>query len=261
VTDQPLPPTTDGLVLIRAPVPGEARVLVAGRDEAFYRWLGPGDDEPQPAGCIHAGGQLVGWVDYDTGRDWLEPGEVNVGYHVFAPHRGRGYATRAVQLLLHHLAVRTGYTVASLLIDPANQRSLALAARIGAVAAAHPGGRYFRRPVPPLSYSDGLVTIRPPRPGETGWSRGEPFGSGPRWAFCTETADAGCVGYAECDLASDRMPRGEASIRSTCLPEHRGLGHESRAARLVTHFLRDHTGARQAECPDPGIAGWRICRR
>jgi RimJ/RimL family protein N-acetyltransferase len=158
VTDPPLPSTTDGLVLIRAPVPGEAQVLVAGRDEAFYRWLGPGADEPRPAGCIHAGGQIVGWVDYDLDRDWLEPGEVNVGYHVFAPHRGRGYATRAVRLLLHHLSVRTGHTVASLLIDPANQRSLALAARIGAVAAAHPDDSYFRRPVPPLSYSDGVVT-------------------------------------------------------------------------------------------------------
>jgi hypothetical protein len=62
--------------------------------------------------------------------------------------------------------------------------------------------------------------------------------------FCAELADAGCVGHAECDLASDRMPRGEASIRSTCLPEYRGNGHERRAARLVTHFLRDHTGAR-----------------
>jgi hypothetical protein len=244
VTDPPLPPTTDGLVLIRAPVPGEARVLVAGRDEAFYRWLGPGAGEPRPAGCIHVAGQIVGWVDYDRDHDWLEPGEVNVGYHVFAPHRGHGYATRAVQLLLHHLSVRTGHTVASLLIDPANQRSLALAARIRAVAAAHPGGRYFRRPVPPLSYSDGVVTIRPARPGEVGWSRSEPFGRGPRWVFCAELADAGCVGHAECDLASDRMPRGEASIRSTCLPEYRGNGHERRAARLVTHFLRDHTGAR-----------------
>jgi RimJ/RimL family protein N-acetyltransferase len=249
VSDQPLPPTTDGLVLIRAPEPGDAQVLVAGRDDAFYRWLGPGDDQPRPAGCIHAGGQIVGWVDYDTGHDWLEPGEVNVGYHVFAPHRGRGYATRAVQLLLHHLSVRTGYTVASLLIDPANQRSLALAARIGAVAAAHPGGRYFRRPVPPLSYSDGVVTIRPPRPGEAGWSRSEPFGSGPRWVFCAETADAGCVGSVGCDLASDRMPRGEASIWSACLPGHRGQGLESRAARLVTCFLRDHTGAIRAPGP------------
>jgi RimJ/RimL family protein N-acetyltransferase len=197
-------------------------------------------------GCVHAGGQIVGFVDYDTDQEWLEPGEVNVGYNVFAPHRGRGYATRAVRLLLHHLAVRTGYTMASLLIDPANVRSLALAARIGAMAAAHPGGRFFRRPVPPLSYSDGVVTIRPPQPGDVGWSRRESFGTGPRWAFSADAAGTRCVGDAECDLASDRVPRGEACIRVACHPAYRGRGYEPRVAVLVTRFLRDHTGARQA---------------
>jgi RimJ/RimL family protein N-acetyltransferase len=246
MTDPPLPPTTDGLVLARAPQPGDTQVLIAGRDEEFRRWLGPGPGEPQPVACIHVGGQIAGWVDYDTDQEWLEPGEVNVGYSVFAPHRGRGYATRAVRLLLHHLAVRTGYTVASLLIDPANERSLALAARISAAAAAHPGGRYFRQPVPPLRYSDGVVTIRPVRDGETGWSRDEPFGTGPSWAFVADTAGARRVGYARCDLASDRMPRGEATIWCHCPPAHRGQGYEARAARLVTRFVRDHTGARQA---------------
>jgi len=176
-------------------------------------------------GCVHAGGQIVGFVDYDTDQEWLEPGEVNVGYNVFAPHRGRGYATRAVRLLLHHLAVRTGYTMASLLIDPANVRSLALA---------------------PLSYSDGVVTIRPAQPGDAGWSRRESFGAGPRWAFSADAAGTRCVGDAECDLASDRVPRGEACIRVACHPAYRGRGYEPRVAGLVTRFLRDHTGARQA---------------
>jgi RimJ/RimL family protein N-acetyltransferase len=245
MTDSLLPPTTDGLVVIRAPEAGDARVLIAGRDESFHRWLGPGPDEPQPVGCIHAAGQIVGFVDYDTDQEWLEPGEVNVGYSVFAPHRSRGYATRAVRLLLHHLAVRTGYTMASLLIDPANDRSLAVAARIGAVPAAHPGGRYFRQPVPPLFYSDGIVTIRPPQPGDAGWSRREPFGAGPRWTFAVDALGGRCAGYAECDLASGRMPRGEACIRVACHPAYQGRGYENRAARLVARFLRDHTGARQ----------------
>ena len=246
MTDPLLPPTTDGLVTVRAPEPGDEQALIAGRDGLFQRFLGPGPQEPQPVGCIHAGGQIVGFVDYDTDQEWLEPGEVNVGYNVFAPHRGRGYATRAVRLLLHHLAVRTGYTMASLLIDPANVSSLALAARIGATAAAHPGGCYFRRPVPPLAYSDGVVTIRPPEPGDAGWSRHESFGAGPRWAFSADAAGTRCVGYAECDLASGRMPRGEACIRVSCPPAHRGMGYEQRAAGLVTRFLRDHTGAREA---------------
>jgi RimJ/RimL family protein N-acetyltransferase len=140
---------TDGVVDLQPPGPGDAQLLIAGRDEAFYRWLGPGTEEPLPAWCIHVGRRIVGWVDYDHDpeHDWLERGEVNVGYHVFAPDRGRGYATRALRLLLHHLAVHTDRTVASLLIDPANERSLALAARIGAAESLHPHGRYFRVPL------------------------------------------------------------------------------------------------------------------
>jgi RimJ/RimL family protein N-acetyltransferase len=155
---------TDGLVGLRAPAPGDARVLVAERDEEFYRWLGPGDAEPRPAACIHAGGRIVGWVDYDRdpGHDWLAPGEVNIGYYVFPADRGHGYATRAVRLLLRHLAVRTDYTVASLLIDPGNARSLALAARIaGAAEAAHPRGRYFRVPLT----APARPSPAPPEPG------------------------------------------------------------------------------------------------
>ena len=44
-------------------------------------------------------------MDYDDDRQWLLPGEINLGYNVFAAHRGKGYASRAVQLLMHHLAM------------------------------------------------------------------------------------------------------------------------------------------------------------
>jgi RimJ/RimL family protein N-acetyltransferase len=106
-------------------------VLIEGRDEEFHRFLGDGDPEPRPVACIVVDDVVVGWVDYDHERPWLEADEVNVGYNVFEPFRGNGYATRAVLLLMRHLAIDTEWQVATLLIDPDNARSLALAHRAG----------------------------------------------------------------------------------------------------------------------------------
>jgi RimJ/RimL family protein N-acetyltransferase len=146
-----LRPMTDGLIVVRAPAPGDARTLIAGRDETFRRWLGVGDEKPDPSGCILVAGKIVGWVDYEIGHDWLRPGEANVGYDVFAPYRGNGYASRGVQLLMHHLAMRTDHRVATLLIHPLNQRSLAVAARTRfAPCGEIHGSRCFKRRVPPL---------------------------------------------------------------------------------------------------------------
>jgi RimJ/RimL family protein N-acetyltransferase len=122
---------SDGVVTLRPPGPGDAQLLVAGRDEEFFRWLGPGSETPRPTACVWAGDELVGWVDYDLEHDWLRPGEVNVGYYLFPAARGKGYASRAVELLLGHLGRHTGHTVATLAIDPENAQSLRLARRLG----------------------------------------------------------------------------------------------------------------------------------
>jgi RimJ/RimL family protein N-acetyltransferase len=65
---------------------------------------------------VRVGEELVGWVDYDrdSEHDWLEPGEVNVGYYLFPAARGKGYASRAVELLLAHLGRETEHKVATL---------------------------------------------------------------------------------------------------------------------------------------------------
>lgn len=137
---------SDGVVVIRPPGAGDADALIAGRDAEFHRWLGPGAETPAPVGCIVVDGQLVGWVDYDVEHGWLEPGEVNVGYYVFGPHRGRGYAARAVELLIQHLSVETEYRTATLLIHPENEASLAVATRTDFMPSGEvDGSRYVKR--------------------------------------------------------------------------------------------------------------------
>ena len=136
---------TDGVVTLRAPEPGDADLLLAGRDEEFFRWLGPGATNPNPVACIWVDDQLVGWVDFDldSARDWLQPGEVNVGYYLFPSARGKGYASRAVELLLEHVRRDTSHSVATLLIHPENHRSLALARRLGFVRTGEVNGEPF----------------------------------------------------------------------------------------------------------------------
>jgi L-amino acid N-acyltransferase YncA len=136
---------TDGVVTLRAPEPADVERLVAGRDEEFFRWFGPGATGPRPVACVWVDDQLVGWTDYDLDpeHDWLKPGEVNVGYYLFPAARGKGYASRAVELLVEHLTSNTEHTVATLLIHPQNVRSLALARRLGFVQGSDVNGESF----------------------------------------------------------------------------------------------------------------------
>jgi RimJ/RimL family protein N-acetyltransferase len=134
---------TDGVVTLKPVRPGDARLLVEGRDDQFFQWLGPGAEAPSPVACVWVGNELVGWVDYDVERDWLDPGAVNVGYYLFAGARGKGFASRSVELLLLHLRRDTEYAVATLVIHPENARSLALARRLGFLATGEIDGNLF----------------------------------------------------------------------------------------------------------------------
>ena len=282
----PLCSVSDGVIALRATRPGNGAALLAGRDEEFHRWLGTGSDKFEPTACITVAGEIVGWVDYDCDRKWLHPGEVNVGYNAFAPYRGKGYATRAVQLLMHHLAVRTESRTATLVVDAGNTRSLALAARLEfRLTRTEDGQLHFARQVPPLTYTDGVVAIRSPRLDDLDmdleakddlqidwmWLAGEraawvamssrqqrdhallalqrrrdEFGSGPKWTFSVDAADAVYVAYVDCDLASPGAPAGEANIAYSAHPRYRSKGYVSRGVRLIMQFLREHTGARRA---------------
>jgi RimJ/RimL family protein N-acetyltransferase len=145
----PLDPISDGVVTLRRPSEDDRASFRTGRDDEFRRWLGAGTDDPRPTAAIVVDAQVVGWIDYDADRAWLKAGEVNVGYALFPSYRGYGYASRAVELLLRYLAGSTAFDTATLLIEPANTRSLAVAQRThfeghGEVN----GGRYFKRSLP-----------------------------------------------------------------------------------------------------------------
>ena len=244
----PVTPITDGHTAIRAPQPGDAAILIAGRDPAFKRFLGEGSPDPRPSACILARNRIIGWVDYDPEPDWLEPGEVNVGYNVFAAHRGRGHASRAVMLLMHHLALHGVHRAAVLLIRRDNDDSLALARRLGFdETGTRDDSIGFKRSVPPLSYTDGTVTIRRRETSDLdedlaakdaeqqrwlwmpedreAWRTMDPreqrahalrvlednhrtFGQGPKWTFSVDATDATNVACVDCDLANDSL-RGE----------------------------------------------------
>ena len=139
-----------GAVTLRPPRADDTAVLIGARDDAFHRWLGAGSDDPSPTACIVVDEQVVGWVDYDhdPDHDWLGDAEVNIGYFVSGEYRGNGYATQAVELILQHLARDTRYTAATLLIDPENEASLAVAARCGFRRQDDVRGqRYFKRSI------------------------------------------------------------------------------------------------------------------
>jgi RimJ/RimL family protein N-acetyltransferase len=199
---------SDGVVELWTPRADDAARLVAGRDALFHRWLGAGSDAPAPTACIRAGEPgddgtrpVIGWIDFDASPAWLREGEANIGYNVFAHARGRGYATRALQLLMHHLSaggeavaeaaaagdVRTGV----LLIDPANRDSQAVASRAhfgrdGVVRLrdddAEGQWRFVRRG-PPLEYLHEGVRIRMQDEGDLAMDLAAKDGAQQRWLW------------------------------------------------------------------------------
>lgn len=260
---------------------------MSGRDDHFTRFIGEGSDDPRPTFCVTLDGdEVVGWVDFDRDeRDWLTHDEVNVGYALHPRVRGRGLATRSVHLLLSHLGRTTDVRTATLAIDRENLPSRAIARRAGFRLRGELGADHlYERRVPPTTYTDGTVTIRPFAPGDAEthlagiddeqirwlWRPGEREqwaamapdeqaahqqrwvaglverqGRGPYHAFAV-VAGGVHVGYVDADLANPNAPAGEANVAYAMHPAHRGRGHAARAVRLLLRFLADHTGATDA---------------
>jgi len=135
---------TDGVVTLRPPVTGDSEILINGRDAEFHRSLGDGSPEPEPTAVVlNRDRQITGWIDYDVGREWLSAGEVNIGYNTFLQHRRLGLARRSIALLIEFLAEDTAFTAATLLIDPANVSSIAVADSAGFREHGAVGGELF----------------------------------------------------------------------------------------------------------------------
>ncbi len=120
-----------GHVALRQFEPSDEITLLAGRDDEWRRWLGPGQDHPRPTACIVVDDEVVGWIDSDPDASQLTEGETNIGYCVFAAHRRKGYAAEALLLLLEGLRSDERVRTATMEIDPLNGASLRVAEKVG----------------------------------------------------------------------------------------------------------------------------------
>ena len=78
------------------------------------------------------GGEYVGHVDADLANPHVAPGDANVSYSMAPTHRGNGYVSRAVRLVLRFIAEHTGAQEAHLVVHPDNAASLRVARAVGA---------------------------------------------------------------------------------------------------------------------------------
>jgi RimJ/RimL family protein N-acetyltransferase len=78
----------------------------------------------------HGGGECLGLVGISGGPRYPEP---ELGWILYEPHEGRGYAREAAAALRDWAAAALGLARLVSYVDPANARSIALALRLGAV--------------------------------------------------------------------------------------------------------------------------------
>lgn len=141
---------SDGVIVLRPLRIEDAAEHLAGEDAELVRWLngGPGTIDSvqrhvevvqqmwENQGPIFtfairllAEDTLVGTIDVQLNQEAYGSDQANLAYGLYPDWRGRGFATRAVNLALKFL--RTGTTVRSALIrtEPANLSSAAVAVR------------------------------------------------------------------------------------------------------------------------------------
>jgi RimJ/RimL family protein N-acetyltransferase/8-oxo-dGTP pyrophosphatase MutT (NUDIX family) len=144
----PQPELTDGVVVLRPWRDDDVEVVLAGHDDEIARWFGFDDVVPsreQQAAAVarwRAGyddgrrvvnflveteGVPVGTVEVRTKED--RTGELS--WALYAGHRGYGYATRALRLLVDYAFRALGLHRVEAYVNPENLRSHRVATRAG----------------------------------------------------------------------------------------------------------------------------------
>jgi len=107
--------------------------------DSVRAWIGWNEESWHAGGPIYnfaivgEDGKLAGMVEANTDTEnmtGLRPGDANVSYNIYPAARGKGHATRAVNLMEHYLA-GMGIQRSVLRIDPDNETSLGVPTRLG----------------------------------------------------------------------------------------------------------------------------------
>jgi len=153
--DRPDVVCTDGTVTLRCFTLDDVVAHLEGEDDDQVRWVSGGvGTEPTVTAMVHrasaswrTGGArillavederstLVGFVESNTDHEGFaghRPGDANISYGLYPAARGHGYASRAV-VLMERFAGEKGARRAMIHVDPANERSIALARRLAYV--------------------------------------------------------------------------------------------------------------------------------
>ena len=144
----PQPELTDGVVVLRPWRDDDIDPARLGHDEEISYWFG--FDAVTPSYEQHKqavdswnqgytdGRSLVGFViehdgDVVGGVDIRDKGDqiAELSWTLYSGHRGKGYAARAVRLLVDYAIDELGMTRVEARVDPENRRSLRVATRAG----------------------------------------------------------------------------------------------------------------------------------
>lgn len=143
---------TDEVITLRPMAVSDARAHLEGEDEATVRflsggrstietvtsWIESNTESWRKAGPIRSFGirdkrtdRLVGVVDANLAAPGLPLGAANITFGVYPPFRGKGYASRAVRLMVKYLQQETVIETAMIQVVSANEASIRVAERAG----------------------------------------------------------------------------------------------------------------------------------